>query len=368
MKLGTRPLRLAMVLAAVGIMGAALAQDEKVTLKVGDKAPPLAVAKWLKGTPTKTFKPGQVYVVEFWATWCGPCKVSIPHLTELQKKYGDKVSFNGISVWEEQNPTDEKYIEKVQAFVTEWGDKMAYNVAADGMAGTMAKTWMQAAGQGGIPAAFVINQEGKIAWIGHPMSDMDKVLDEVIAGKFDIAAAQAKADKEAKEAAEMAEIVKPLEAALAVGDPNAILVEVDKILAKKPDMEPMVGPLKFQMLFDAQRDKELYAYAEKAAAGYAKDNAQLLNQMAWTIIENAENKLAKPNYGLAVKIAEGAVKLEPNDPAILDTLAFGYFKMGNVKKAIEVQTKAVANLDKSEIPDEMKAEIKARLEEFKKKG
>jgi thiol-disulfide isomerase/thioredoxin len=357
-----------MVLAVVAVMGAAMAQDEKVTLKVGDKAPPLAVAKWLKGTPTQTFKPGQVYVVEFWATWCGPCKVSIPHLTELQKKYGDKVSFNGISVWEEQKPTDETYIQKVQDFVTEWGDKMAYNVAADGMAGTMAKTWMEAAGQGGIPSAFVVNGDGVIAWIGHPMSDLDKVLDEVVAGKFDVKAAQAKAEKDAKEAAEMAEIVKPLEAALAVGDPNAILIEIDKIVAKKPDMEPMVGPLKFRMLFEGQRDKELYAYAEKASNGYAKENAEILNQMAWTIIENADDTLAKPNYGLAVKIAERAVKLEPDDSAILDTLAFGYFKMGNVKKAIEIQTKAVANLDKSEYPEDMKAEIKARLAEFKKKG
>jgi tetratricopeptide (TPR) repeat protein len=90
--------------------------------------------------------------------------------------------------------------------------------------------------------------------------------------------------------------------------------------------------------------------------------------MAWTIIENADDTLAKPNYGLAVKIAERAVKLEPDDSAILDTLAFGYFKMGNVKKAIEIQTKAVANLDKSEYPEDMKAEIKARLAEFKKKG
>lgn len=354
-----------MVLAAAAVMGAAIAQDEKVTLKVGDKAPPLAVAKWLKGTPTTTFKPGQVYVVEFWATWCGPCRVSIPHLTELQKKYGDKVNFNGISVWEVKNPENEEYIKKVEDFVTEWGDKMAYNVAADGKAGTMAKTWMSAAGQKGIPTAFVVNQEGKIAWIGHPMSDLDAVLAKVVEGKFD---PKAHAEQQAKEAKEMDDLVQPLQAALAVGDPNAILVEVDKIIAKKPDMEPMVGRLKFQMLFDAQRDAELYAYAEKVWMGYGKEDAEVLNLMAWTIIENAENKLAKPNYALAVKIAESAVKLEPEDSAILDTLAFGHFKMGNVKKAIEIQTKAVANLDKGEYPDDMKAEIKARLEEFKKKG
>ena len=57
---------------------------------VGDPAPRLQVDRFVKGAPVKDFKQGQVYVVEFWATWCRPCKESIPHITELQKKYGSK--------------------------------------------------------------------------------------------------------------------------------------------------------------------------------------------------------------------------------------------------------------------------------------
>jgi thiol-disulfide isomerase/thioredoxin len=79
-----------------GAGGAASAQ----TLNIGDPAPQLVVKEFVKGSPVTQFKPGSVYVVEFWATWCGPCKTSIPHLTELQKKYGDKVTFVGVSVWE----------------------------------------------------------------------------------------------------------------------------------------------------------------------------------------------------------------------------------------------------------------------------
>jgi thiol-disulfide isomerase/thioredoxin len=65
----------------------------------------------------------QTYVVEFWATWCGPCRVSIPHLTELQKKFKTQgVTFIGVS---------DETEDKVKPFVDKMGDKMDYTVAVD---------------------------------------------------------------------------------------------------------------------------------------------------------------------------------------------------------------------------------------------
>jgi thiol-disulfide isomerase/thioredoxin len=156
-------------------------------LAVGDPAPKIEVKEFIKGDEVKKFEKGKVYVVEFWATWCPPCRTSIPHLTELQKKYKD-VTFIGVSAFE----NDQK---DVKPFVKDMGDKMDYRVALDDVPaggnradGKMAKNWMIAAKQNGIPTAFVIDGEGRVAWVGHPMQ-MEENLKKIVDGKWDLEAA-----------------------------------------------------------------------------------------------------------------------------------------------------------------------------------
>ncbi|MBR6460698.1 MAG: TlpA family protein disulfide reductase [Verrucomicrobia bacterium] len=66
--------------------------------KLGEKAKALTISEWVKGSAVDVTDGKNVYVVEFWATWCGPCRNTIPHLTELPKKYKDQgVVFLGVS-------------------------------------------------------------------------------------------------------------------------------------------------------------------------------------------------------------------------------------------------------------------------------
>ncbi len=157
-------------------------------LVAGKPAPALSVDSYVKGDAVKSFEPGKVYVVEFWATWCGPCIASIPHLTQMQKDH-PKVTFISVAGFERGGDaaSNEK---KVREFVGKRGDAMGYRVAFDGDA-SMAKEWMMAAKRNGIPCAFVVGGDGNVAWIGNPQGSS---LEEAVK------AAESKAGAAAKDA------------------------------------------------------------------------------------------------------------------------------------------------------------------------
>src|SRR5262245_15770237 len=137
---------------------------DQPTLKVGDAPPPLKATKWLAGSEVKAFEKGKVYVVEFWATWCGPCVVMMPHLGDIQEELGPKgVTVIGFTAKDASNAE-----EKVATFVKKRGEKLGYTIAYADDRDT-SDAWMKAAGQSGIPCSFVIGKDGKIAYIGHPL-------------------------------------------------------------------------------------------------------------------------------------------------------------------------------------------------------
>lgn len=335
-------------------------------LNLGDKAPDLNVTTWVKGTP-QTLGNGNITVVEFWATWCGPCKVSIPHLSELAHKYKGKVNFVGVSVFE-HSPGD--YTTKVPAMVKDFGDKMDYNVATEGADSFMANKWMNAAGERGIPTAFLIDKQGKVAWIGHPMDGLDIAIDKVLAGNNDITAArEARAKAKTKEAEQAAIQLKlqtkmePIVKAFQAKKYQEAADEADKVMKSNPDMKPTLSQIKLMAMTEGKL-KGLDTYLTALGKEPFASDAMTLNQIIWAVVEK-DLSLPKADYLACVVLGKKMMALDPKNPMSMDTYALAIWRSGDKAKALETQKKAVALARaNSEIPAETVTEMKGRLKQF----
>jgi thiol-disulfide isomerase/thioredoxin len=310
-------------------------------LGLGDRAPAMVVKAFVKGTPVPSLPKGKISVVEFWATWCGPCKESIPHLTEMAKKY-PQVTFVGVSVWEEDQS-------KVVPFVKEMGAKMNYHVAMDkvapgakGEAGVMAKTWMEAAGQDGIPTAFIVGKDGRIAWIGHPM-EMAEPLAKITAGKWNVATAMAEAKKKQAEDKELEALQSDLQKAAATHDPKQILAAIDKGIAANPELEKeQLGLVKFTMMKETDPAGAL-TYGKHLVSDVYKDNIEALNALAWPLVDpDAKTKATPELVALALQAAkQGDTLAHGKNGEIADTLAAACFASGDTAGAIADESRAI---------------------------
>jgi thiol-disulfide isomerase/thioredoxin len=330
-----------LLLVASVLFASTQASAQKPTLKVGDAAPAIQVKQWVKGEAVASFAKDQLYVVEFWATWCPPCRESIPHLTELQKKHKD-VQFIGVSVFEHESDQS-----KVAPFVEKMGEKMDYRVAMDDVPegkknneGAMAKSWMIASGAQGIPTAFIVDKTGHLAWIGHPMK-MEESLEKIIAGKWDLAAYEKqKAEEEALDKAGQ-ELGQQLNDLMQKEDTKGAIAAIDAAIVKTPKLEAQFGGYKFKFMLDSKDLTGGYAYGTKLVGGLLKDDAQGLNMIAWTIVD-PDAKYETRDLKLALKAAMRANELTKGaEPNVLDTLAKVYFDSGDSAKAVEIQTKAL---------------------------
>lgn len=141
---------------------------EERPLAIGETAPDLLNLDWIKGIPTNIGE--KLTLVECWATWCGPCLQSIPHLTSIQTKYSNQLQLIGIS-------QEEK--ETVAPFVENMGEQMGYRVAV--APDEVYNAYME--GIPGIPHSFLINANKELIWHCHPM-ELDSILDGYISGKI----------------------------------------------------------------------------------------------------------------------------------------------------------------------------------------
>jgi thiol-disulfide isomerase/thioredoxin len=328
-------------------------KQDGITLKMGDPAPELQYSKWIKGEPVVTSLDGdQLYVLEFWATWCGPCKAAMPHITELQQKYRGKIRFIGVNVWENLGKSKEKpynsYLPKITAFVKGNSANMGYSVVADNNAQYMADHWLKAAGQDGIPVSFIVKNK-QVLWIGHPMR-LDSALTVILAGSYNIQAYKPIYDSlniRQQKARKEVEVLSPVFKAMGANNYPLIIAECDTIKAARPDFANFLDNIKFAVTLGHMSEKEAISFAEKWEQ-YDKD---AYGGVVNTIIKpEFDTIVSKSTYLWAAKNYEG--NYTPQYPKYLwySGLAACYAKAGDFNTAASDAEKAL---------DESKAALSA---------
>jgi cytochrome c biogenesis protein CcmG, thiol:disulfide interchange protein DsbE len=128
---------------------------------LNQKAPDLIVEKWLTPEPDRR---GKFTLIDFWATWCPPCRAAIPELNGYHEKFGDKLVVIGIS-----DETEEAVRKLVNP-------QIEYSIAID----TQART-KNVVGVTGIPHVLIIDPQGIVRWEGFPFLQGYELNEKVVA-------------------------------------------------------------------------------------------------------------------------------------------------------------------------------------------
>jgi thiol-disulfide isomerase/thioredoxin len=158
---------------AVAVQGGAPAPAQAQGDSPYEPAPDFTLAEIGTG---KNFKlseqKGKVVLIDFWATWCGPCRMAIPHLIELQNEYKSKgFTLVGVSL-------DQQGEAVVRPFYKSW--KMNYPVVVD-QQGEVARNY---GGIRSIPTALLVDKQGRVinAFIGYrPKSEFENAIRAALA-------------------------------------------------------------------------------------------------------------------------------------------------------------------------------------------
>lgn len=282
------------------------------TVPIGDRVPAMAIEHWIQVSdldsrgryePIKEPKPGTVYVVDFWATWCVPCIAAMDKVSALQDRYEDKgVRFVGLT--DESLPLVVRFLrspvkgEDGQAQRTQF-DRARFTLGVD-PDGSTARQLLPDEVRSIRPQAAIIDGEGTLVWVGLPKAEeLPEILDAVLAGTWD---ADAYAERFERELAIQAE-------------KDRIMAEEDWAAAKEQfwDDADLLGKIAFGIAFNF--GGRIQNVDPSVAFEYASRANELLDgKNAYALHSLAKLAANDGNLAQAVELQERAVEICWTDP------------------------------------------------------
>jgi thiol-disulfide isomerase/thioredoxin len=236
-------MRAILLFLAASLMASAANRYAPATLNPGDavKLEPLAGASFIQGKAPASWEEGKVYIIDCWASWCGPCKITVPRLNKLYTDYQAKgLRVVGVSVFGEKRAD-------VEAFLKGEGSEMSYPVAIADKDGAFESEWLRTADVSSLPSAFVV-KNGILLFVIHSGKITNETVEALLAGGEREAAVVRRLGHEvgdeeraANEAAEHEKVVSLLLRDLRfIEDSQGKVESIDKILASNPGLHPEV--------------------------------------------------------------------------------------------------------------------------------
>lgn len=335
---------------------------------IGSKAPPLDIQHWIQDgngffKPVETFETGKVYVVEFWATWCGPCIASMPHLAELQNKYrGQGVQVISVSDESLEEVQDLLGQENEQVGKTFGEITSAYSLTADPDR-SVHVDYMEAANQRGIPTSFIVGKQGLVEWIGHP-GELDEPLDAVVNDTWDRAKFQEEM-KAQQEFQKTMEQISMLAGARRFDDAIKLVNERLESAETEPLRDHWLSVRNGLKISGGMVDDDVVEYY-RGQLSEMKGHAEAIGRFGYSMYGASQQGAdIGPLGGIVITAIQGEVEdADPElRPLLFNTMALLHNVAGNTKEAIQAQQAAIDAAD-----DRQKRRLMPFLEELKEQA
>ncbi|MDE2205157.1 MAG: TlpA family protein disulfide reductase [Armatimonadetes bacterium] len=308
------------------------------TLNIGSQAPAISGVTWLHGGPVTRYVPGHIYVLEFWATWCEPCRQTFPYLAALASRYHGKLTVVAVDSFERVTPGGASAPALVKRFASGISGGMPYPIAIDGPERTMARQWLLRSGETAIPVAFVVDGRGRLAWVGFPMN-VGPVVQAMAAGTWNLAAFARQRNAANAEDAAKQSVLTAVAVLVRANKPGPALATLNRGITAHPALAPGFGLLKFHLMLMAGDPNACNFGLKLAESQYAAD-ANTLDQIGTAIVKSRRVKNA--NYKIAVEIEDQANQLSGRTSCVmLDDLAAARFKAGDAAGAAAAEREAL---------------------------
>lgn len=305
-------------------------------LRIGDTAPPLAIAEIVSGpSDVGRLDPGRVVVVEFWATWCGPCVAGMPALDELARRHADD-GVSVLAVTREEPDVVERFLEDLDA-----DRRPTFAIGVDDE-GRSTAAYMNASRRQGIPCVFVVDRRGRIAWFGHP-TDLRTPLERIVAGTWDLEAARRDHARSERARQMMAALAVEIESADSDEDLRAIVGSIDEAIARG-DGHPELELEQFRILLGPLEDPRGFDVGWRIKRDHPND-AWLLARLAEVAMDDG----SIPDPAFVLEVAKAADRAAAgSDPWILATLSRAYRRSGDDRSADRFADRALGRISADE--------------------